>query len=708
MYQPAKWWAGFIAVGALWLGADIFQTSSIEADLGSRATGAVAAASPDTASALTVSAAGRDISIAGPEFAAGQGAQVASAAAVVGGVRLVNSAFQPVPVASPYVFSAMRTTDQITLSGAVPNPAVRASLLAAAGAAAKGATIDDKLAYASGAPDGFDAMAARAVAEAARLGGGVAALSDKAYSISGAAPTSAIFAAATAATQQLPTGFTLAKADISAPLAKPFAWMASSDGVTTTLGGVAPSIAARAAIAAAASSFLPGKVIVNNIQIASGAPAGDFVAATTFALNELGRLAKGRVSISDGAFSITGEAATSQAYEAVTGDVKKLPEGMSLANVDILPPVAKPFDWSASLGGDAVTLTGSAPSPDARDAIAKAAADAFPGKQIINQMGIARGAPAGDFAAAAGVALSQLAALVDGKATISDAAFSIVGQGAGDASNASVSAAATAKLPAPFAVASVDIKAAAVSPYTFGAAIAGDKVTLTGYAPDDKARQDIVAAAKAAFFNDEVIDALKIGKGAPAHYVDALKALFGPMARLTGGTLSLSDGSAKVDGLAVYEKAADQIKAALAGVLPAGFKLDSASITAAPPGPALQPAECQPKFDGLLAKGRIQFETGNATISKESAAVLDTLAGLVIACRDATIEVGGYTDSVGASDKNLDLSKRRAQAVVDYFAEAGIDVGRVTSAGYGDAKPVASNDTPEGRAQNRRIEFLVK
>jgi len=70
--------------------------------------------------------------------------------------------------------------------------------------------------------------------------------------------------------------------------------------------------------------------------------------------------------------------------------------------------------------------------------------------------------------------------------------------------------------------------------------------------------------------------------------------------------------------------------------------------------------------------------------------------------------VAGHTDSQGTSELNLDLSTRRAEAVTSYIGESGFDTSRITSVGYGETKPVASNDTPEGRAQNRRIEFVVK
>jgi OOP family OmpA-OmpF porin len=231
---------------------------------------------------------------------------------------------------------------------------------------------------------------------------------------------------------------------------------------------------------------------------------------------------------------------------------------------------------------------------------------------------------------------------------------------------------------------------------------------LTGYAPDEKARGDLVAAAKAAFFDDTVEDGLKIGRGAPAKFVDSLKSTFPSLARLSSGKLMSSDTTITVNGQAIYEKAADQIKATLAGAVPPGFKMPDVTIGVRPPGPPLEVKACQPAFDGLLTKGRVRFDTASANLSKESLSLLDGLIDVVQRCHEADVEVAGYTDSVGSPDSNVELSKRRAQAVVDYIGEAGIDTSRITSTGYGQAKPIASNDTEDGRAQNRRIEFLVK
>jgi OOP family OmpA-OmpF porin len=71
------------------------------------------------------------------------------------------------------------------------------------------------------------------------------------------------------------------------------------------------------------------------------------------------------------------------------------------------------------------------------------------------------------------------------------------------------------------------------------------------------------------------------------------------------------------------------------------------------------------------------------------------------------IEIGGHTDSDGSEADNQKLSEDRAMAVAGYIAKAGVDAGRLSAKGFGEAKPVAENTTPEGKAQNRRIEFRV-
>lgn len=148
------------------------------------------------------------------------------------------------------------------------------------------------------------------------------------------------------------------------------------------------------------------------------------------------------------------------------------------------------------------------------------------------------------------------------------------------------------------------------------------------------------------------------------------------------------------------------IQGAFAAALPGRFTAD-AWIAVKPPEPAVDAATCQGLFSTLLGKGTILFDTGQASISRDSAGLLDNLVVVAQRCPEARIEISGHTDASGDATANLDLSKRRAEAVAGYLETAGVAAVRLTAIGYGSTRPIASNETEEGKAQNRRIDFLV-
>ncbi|MEZ4891489.1 MAG: OmpA family protein [Saprospiraceae bacterium] len=99
------------------------------------------------------------------------------------------------------------------------------------------------------------------------------------------------------------------------------------------------------------------------------------------------------------------------------------------------------------------------------------------------------------------------------------------------------------------------------------------------------------------------------------------------------------------------------------------------------------------------------FETGSATLASASTAELEQLANLLTDIPRIRIQINGHTDNVGNVQDNQKLSEQRAKAVHDFLIEKGIEASRLRFKGFGESKPVASNDNPEGRAQNRRTEF---
>ena len=103
----------------------------------------------------------------------------------------------------------------------------------------------------------------------------------------------------------------------------------------------------------------------------------------------------------------------------------------------------------------------------------------------------------------------------------------------------------------------------------------------------------------------------------------------------------------------------------------------------------------------------IFFDVAKSTLRSESTAELNRLVALMNENPTIRIEIGGHTDNVGSDDYNQKLSENRAKAVVDYLISNGINKSRLEWKGYGESTPLASNDTPEGRQQNRRTEFKI-
>jgi len=99
----------------------------------------------------------------------------------------------------------------------------------------------------------------------------------------------------------------------------------------------------------------------------------------------------------------------------------------------------------------------------------------------------------------------------------------------------------------------------------------------------------------------------------------------------------------------------------------------------------------------------VNFETGSAKLTAESSEVLDKVVAILRQRPQSTAEIHGYTDNRGSDLYNLKLSERRAASVVAYLSDHGIPEAHLSAKGFGKSDPVATNDSPEGRAQNRRV-----
>jgi OOP family OmpA-OmpF porin len=424
---------------------------------------------------------------------------------------------------------------------------------------------------------------------------------------------------------------------------------------------------------------------------------------STTALKDI-LLDKSRIAVSGRDVTLAADAFSEDGRRSAIAAIEAVP-GVRLVNDETrLIPEAKPFVWSAERDVVRVTLTGSSPLPASKGKLLEAARADLGGVEVVDQTNLSRGAPP-RFDAAAMLLLDQVASLKDGKITISDTKISLSGM-ARDLGGREAIAAALKNLPEGFSVASNEIKA---PPYIFQAY--KDPValtlTLTGYVPDNNVHATIVAAASRKFFSEKVVDNLKPSLGAPAGFASAVVPALGALSRLSTGTLVMSDREVKLSGDALYDTAPAQLRGNLVKDFPQGWQL-KADISVKPAAAPVDATVCQQLFSELLAKGTIRFESGRATLDLDSAGLLDYLTEIALRCPTTNIEVAGHTDTDGDNAANQALSERRAQAVVDYLVKAGLPAGRFTAIGFGSTQPVAANDTDEGKARNRRIEFVVK
>jgi outer membrane protein OmpA-like peptidoglycan-associated protein len=122
------------------------------------------------------------------------------------------------------------------------------------------------------------------------------------------------------------------------------------------------------------------------------------------------------------------------------------------------------------------------------------------------------------------------------------------------------------------------------------------------------------------------------------------------------------------------------------------------------PAPGAPPAPVTAARPTLILRG-VNFQSGRSVLLPQSYAVLNDVAASLVANEEVRIEIGGYTDNTGGLRINMGLSQARAAAVRAYLASRGVRPDRMVARGYGPGNPVATNTTPQGRAQNRRVEL---
>lgn len=243
------------------------------------------------------------------------------------------------------------------------------------------------------------------------------------------------------------------------------------------------------------------------------------------------------------------------------------------------------------------------------------------------------------------------------------------------------------------------------------------QVLYGGKVADETTRDQVIAALKQAFGADNLRGTLNIDPGTEAAaWLSKLTAALGEL-KVSGAEAIFEGKNIFVGGLPDSDLAT--LKERLASIFGADFSLASlvdrvsAAIASAREQTLAALAALKSDFSGpdlvnALNLAIINFETGSANVTADARALLERVAASMKAAPQTTvIEIAGHTDTTGDAAANQALSEQRAAAVRSILVQNGVPEMMLIAKGYGDTRPIASNDTPDGRFQNRRIEFIV-
>ena len=388
--------------------------------------------------------------------------------------------------------------------------------------------------------------------------------------------------------------------------------------------------------------------------------------------------------------------------------------GVTVVEVAVQPgdPVS-PFVWRATRTPEgAYILSGHVPSRRIAEQIEAEATRLAGGISPDSRMKVAAGWPGGNWQGVARFGLDVLAEAESGEARLIDKTLQISAVEMDPAERARLTA-QVANIAAPYHGQPL-IK----GPAAWQATHTPEGLTLSGQVRNEAARREILGIAQA-YYAGNVIDRMEIAPTMPDDWLVLLRAGLPHFARFQSGEMGLYPGPGEAGFAIEGEVSASTLQylqqdlAGIASPYPVTLFADPVDVDVSEIAGidfSSDPvAACQQAFARVLAGNSVTFESGAATISRASGSTLDKLMTVSHRCApDLVLEVGGHTDSGGDRAANIALSEARAAAVRAYMVGAGFDPDRLSAVGYGPDQPAQSNDTPEGRAANRRIEFRVR
>ena len=224
------------------------------------------------------------------------------------------------------------------------------------------------------------------------------------------------------------------------------------------------------------------------------------------------------------------------------------------------------------------------------------------------------------------------------------------------------------------------------------------QVVVGGKLPDEATKAAVLARLRDTYGAANVVDQIEIGDVAtPPNWSTNVQKLIGPeLKQISKGQLKIDGTSIEVKGEVRNEAQRQQLASDMANSLNPTYTIKNALRVS---------ASEQGLLDQTLANRTIEFETGSATLTPQGRTILDQMASVLTKMTTKQVAIIGHTDTSGSRTSNIALSQARADAVKGYLVAKGISPQQLSTLGVGPDQPIATNDTADGRARNRRIEF---
>lgn len=486
-----------------------------------------------------------------------------------------------------------------------------------------------------------------------------------------------------------------------------------------SLIGLVPESSDRAAIARRIARGA-GEAEVTDLLDSADFPAPDgWAPALDYALTALAELDRAKISVTPGRVAIVAMAADPAARRRLeTSLARSRPDTVRLALDLTAPrPVIAPFLARFTLDASGARFGAcSAGSEEAVDIIAAAAAEAgFEGKL---DCPVGLGMPSEDWPEAVARSLAAVARLGGGTVTLTDADIRLVAaEGTDPALFEETVADLERTLPDLFALQSSlpeteeEIAGPAAPPEFTATRSPEGAAQLRGGVSDALMATTTRNYAAARFGATNLTMGTRVREDLPPGWSIRVLAGIEALSRLAHGSVAVTADSIRVDGVSGDPAIRDTITQLLVDRIGPGadFEVTARYDEALDPTVGLPtPEECIDLINAATATQKISFEPGSTDIAGTSRQVVDRIAEILRSCPDLPLEIAGYTDSQGREEMNQQLSQERADAVLAALRSRRVLDDTIESNGYGEADPIADNDTEVGREANRRIEFRLR